>query len=130
MVTIAKRFTFDAAHFLPCMPEGHKCRGMHGHTYEAEIRLAGYPDDRGILVDFDDIAKAWAPIHALIDHKVLNEVPGLSTPSTEVLVCWLFERIAETEIGKYLSSLRVSESSSTWAEIKASDVKQSLVENR
>lgn len=29
---IYKQFTFDAAHFLPNVPEGHKCANMHGHT--------------------------------------------------------------------------------------------------
>lgn len=39
--TIAKRFTFDAAHFLPNVPPDHKCSRMHGHTYEVEIVLRG-----------------------------------------------------------------------------------------
>ncbi|MBL7710671.1 MAG: 6-carboxytetrahydropterin synthase, partial [Chitinophagaceae bacterium] len=30
---IYKEFAFDAAHFLPNVPEGHKCKQMHGHTY-------------------------------------------------------------------------------------------------
>ena len=119
MITIAKRFTFDAAHFLPCMPELHKCRGMHGHTYEVEIQLQGDPDANGILVDYDDIAKAWGPIHARIDHKVLNEVPGLKMPSTEVLAMWLFDRFRQEPFGHLLSKIRVAESSTTWAQVSA-----------
>ena len=28
---IWKEFTFEAAHLLPNVPEGHKCRRLHGH---------------------------------------------------------------------------------------------------
>lgn len=119
MITIGKRFTFDAAHFLPCMPELHKCRGMHGHTYEVEIQLHGEPDANGILVDYDDIAKAWEPIHAMIDHKILNEVPGLKNPSTEVLVFWIYDQLLKAPFSKNISKVRVSESSTTWAEASA-----------
>ena len=33
---ICKTFTFDAAHQLHLLPEGHKCRRMHGHTYRVD----------------------------------------------------------------------------------------------
>lgn len=120
MITIAKHFTFDAAHCLPLMPEGHKCRRMHGHTYRAEIALSGVPDPAtGILIDFDDIAKIWLPLHVALDHQVLNDVPGLSCPTTEVLVAWCIERLRRSfraHANIVALRVRVSESSSTWAE--------------
>ncbi len=119
MITIAKRFTFDAAHFLPCMPELHKCRGMHGHTYEVELQLHGEPDANGILVDYGDIAKEWERIYALVDHKVLNDVPGLRMPSTEVLVMWIFDQFSSAPFSNLVSRIRVAESSTTWAEVTA-----------
>jgi 6-pyruvoyltetrahydropterin/6-carboxytetrahydropterin synthase len=121
MITIAKRFTFDAAHFLPCMPELHKCRGMHGHTYEVELQLYGPPDANGILVDYEDIAKEWERIHALVDHKVLNDVPGLKMPSTEVLVMWMFDQFMQTPFRQLVSRIRVAESATTWADVSARD---------
>ncbi|HEV7426648.1 MAG TPA: 6-carboxytetrahydropterin synthase, partial [Thermoanaerobaculia bacterium] len=30
VVELVKDFRFEAAHFLPHVPEGHKCRRMHG----------------------------------------------------------------------------------------------------
>jgi 6-pyruvoyltetrahydropterin/6-carboxytetrahydropterin synthase len=120
VITIAKHFTFDAAHCLPLMPEGHKCRRMHGHTYRAEIALSGVPDPAtGILIDFDDIAKIWLPLHVALDHQVLNDVPGLSCPTTEVLVAWCIERLRRSfraHANIVALRVRVSESSSTWAE--------------
>lgn len=127
MITIAKRFHFDAAHRLFTLPESHKCHRLHGHTYEVEIRLAGTIDDRGFIVDYEEIAAAWAPISDELDHRYLNEIRGLEVPSTEVLVKWIFERLVSTPIGKYLVAVRVAESSTTWAEIDAQTFKAMYV---
>ena len=124
--TIAKRFSFDAAHFLPMVPDGHKCQRMHGHTYEVEFVLRGDVEN-GFVVDYSDISAAWAPIHETLDHRVLNDIEGLSEPSTENLAYWLFDRIVSDrrpELQKLracLSIVRVHESSSTWCEMSAHD---------
>lgn len=116
MITIAKRFTFDAAHRLERLPADHKCHRLHGHTYEVELRLCGNVDaDTGFIVDYAEIEAAWEPVFDAIDHRYLNEVPGLEVPSTEVLVAWIAARLAETL--PELVSVRVSESSTTWAEV-------------
>ena len=118
-ITIAKEFTFDAAHCLPLLPDGHKCKRMHGHTYRAAIVLTGSVDAAGILIDYDEIAKLWAPLHEMLDHRVLNDVSGLSCPTTEVLVHWCLS-LLEPELRAYPNvasvTIRVSESSTTWAE--------------
>lgn len=117
-VTISKRFDFDAAHRLPNVDEDHKCYRMHGHTYAVEIQLAGKPDERGMVVDYSEIAQAWEPLHALLDHHVLNTVVGLENPTTEILAPWIFERLLRSRIGKALAAVKVFESSSTWCEYR------------
>lgn len=114
---IAKRFTFDAAHRLTSLPETHKCHRLHGHTYEVELRLDGPIGAHGFVVDYQDIADAWAPIHDALDHRYLNEVPGLEVPSTENLVLWIWARLDTSAIAKHVTAVRVSESSTTWAEL-------------
>lgn len=114
MITIAKRFHFDAAHRLDRLPPEHKCSRMHGHTYRVEIRLRGEPDALGFIVDYAEIAAAWAPLEEALDHRTLNDVPGLEIPTTEVLVRWIAERLAQAL--PQLCSVRVHESSTTWAE--------------
>lgn len=121
MITIAKRFTFDAAHCLPMMGEGHKCTRLHGHTYEVEVQLTGEIDPvTGIVLDYDDIAKIWTPLHVALDHRYLNDVPGLSCPTTENLVMWIYERLA-TAFRAHPNivglQIRVAESSTTYAEM-------------
>lgn len=119
MITIEKRFTFDAAHRLEGLPPDHKCSRMHGHTYAVEIRLHGLPNAQGMLVDYQAISDAWKPIAEQLDHRYLNEIAGLSTPTTEVLVIWIFDRLGGTPIAHLISSVRVEESSSTYAQLNA-----------
>lgn len=125
IATIAKRFTFDAAHRLDRLPPDHKCHRMHGHTYEVELVFAGEVDENGFVLDYADIAKLWAPLHQLLDHRVLNEVDGLAIPSTEHLAAWVYARLyvkLPTTLYHKLVVVRVRESSTTWCEIKATDV--------
>ncbi|PYJ50284.1 MAG: 6-pyruvoyl tetrahydropterin synthase, partial [Verrucomicrobia bacterium] len=34
---LTKDFTFEAAQTLPNAPAGHKCRGVHGHSFKVEV---------------------------------------------------------------------------------------------
>ncbi len=78
--TVSKRFTFEAAHSLPHLPEGHKCRNVHGHSYVIEVFCTGPLDPRGFVVDYAEISAAVKPIIAQLDHQNLNAVlPGLTT---------------------------------------------------
>jgi 6-pyruvoyltetrahydropterin/6-carboxytetrahydropterin synthase len=128
--TLSKRFTFDAAHCLPKLGPDHKCHRLHGHTYEVEIVCRGKVDERGFVIDYDDLAKAWSQIHGLLDHRYLNEIDGLETPSTENLVAWMFkfahnmnQFVAEHGYGLWdrvwpvLERIRIQESSTTWCEM-------------
>ena len=116
IVTISKTFDFDAAHSLPLVEDGHKCRRMHGHTYRVEIICAGKLDRRGMVCDYAEIAAAWAPLHALLDHRVLNEVDGLQNPTTEVLVLWILDHLRVNYGYLPVTHVRVYESSTTWCE--------------
>ena len=93
---IWKEFTFEAAHLLPNVPDGHKCKRLHGHSYRIEITVEGEVDERtGWLVDYGDITAVVEPIlRRELDHQVLNEVPGLENATSEVLCGWLWRRLA------------------------------------
>lgn len=91
---IFKEFTFEAAHRLPNVPEGHKCARLHGHSYRVEIRVAGeVGEESGWVVDFADLDAAFKPVRAQLDHYYLNEVPGLENPTSEVLAKWIWDRL-------------------------------------
>ena len=41
---LERSYRFEAAHFLPKVPAGHKCARMHGHSYRIEIAIEGELD--------------------------------------------------------------------------------------
>lgn len=91
---IYKEFTFESAHRLPNVPDGHKCGRLHGHSFTAVIYVAGAVDrDSGWVMDFGDIKSVFQPIYEQLDHNYLNEIEGLENPTSEVLARWIWDRL-------------------------------------
>ena len=91
---IYKIFRIEAAHRLPNVPPDHKCARLHGHSFRIEVRLRGEPDPvTGWLMDFADLNRAFAPVFDVLDHRYLNEVPGLENPTSERLAEWVWQRL-------------------------------------
>ncbi|MCU1351086.1 MAG: 6-carboxytetrahydropterin synthase [Acidimicrobiales bacterium] len=94
---VFKELQFEAAHRLPNVPEGHKCARLHGHSFRVEVHVEGpVGAESGWVMDFADLATAFAPIHDQLDHRYLNEVPGLENPTSEVLARWIWDRLQPT----------------------------------
>jgi 6-pyruvoyltetrahydropterin/6-carboxytetrahydropterin synthase len=95
-VELTRDYGFEAAHRLPRVPAEHPCHRLHGHSFRIEVTIEGEVDERmGWLVDFDEITRRVEPIlKDELDHRVLNEVPGLENATSEVLAAWLWRRLA------------------------------------
>lgn len=97
-VELSKEYRFEAAHRLPLVPADHKCHRMHGHSYRVEVKVAGEVDPRlGWLIDFGEITAQVEPVlKGELDHRVLNEIPGLENATSELLCLWLWKRLRPT----------------------------------
>lgn len=91
---IFKAFTFEAAHRLPNVPDGHKCARLHGHSFRVELHVAGEPDPHtGWVMDFADLGRAFQPLLECLDHHYLNDIPGLENPTSERLAQWIWAQL-------------------------------------
>jgi len=95
VLELVKDFRFEAAHFLPNVPDGHKCRRVHGHSFRGEIAVRGPVDPKlGWVIDFAELRDAVEPVVHRLDHYLLNEIEGLENPTAELLAVWIWRRLA------------------------------------
>lgn len=93
MWTVTKEFSFEAAHSLPHLPDGHKCRNLHGHSYRFVVVCSGDLDvERSWVVDYAEISAAVEPILKRLDHQNLNEVMAIHT-TAENLAFWIYTKL-------------------------------------
>ncbi len=92
---IVKDFSFEAAHRLPCVGPDHKCSRLHGHFFRVEVAISGEVDpELGWVMDFGDLAREAGRIISSLDHRVLNDIPGLENPTSENLSRYLYDLIS------------------------------------
>lgn len=94
-VEIATRLTFEAAHRLDRLPKEHKCFNLHGHNYTIEVVARG-PVDPGLgwVCDYGMLDAAIREVViSQLDHRYLNDIPGLEVPTGEAIAIWVFERL-------------------------------------
>lgn len=113
MISVWREYRVSGCtHWLPEVPEGHKCRQLHGHNYRIVVGYIGKGphgglDDRGFVVDFAEIDAVVEPLLKLWDHKCLNDIIG--NPTAELLAVWL-------ATGCPADVVRVYEEDGAWAQ--------------
>jgi len=91
---IFKKFSIEAAHRLPNVPEGHKCGRLHGHSFKVTIHVRAEIElEKGWVIDFADIKTVFKPIYEKLDHHYLNEIEGLENPTSENLATWIWHQL-------------------------------------
>lgn len=109
---LRQQFQIESARFLPHLPEGHPCRRMHGHSFKIILTLQGDLNPKiGWVRDYHEIEMTMKPLLQQLDHRVLNEVPGLENPTSELLAVWIYER-AKKQISE-LVRVSVQETTNT-----------------
>lgn len=92
--TLSQRFYFDAAHTLQREIEAEASRRIHGHTYHAEVRVSGERDPAtGMVIDLGLLRRELEAVRAQLDHRLLDEVPGLRPPTLENLCLFIADAL-------------------------------------
>lgn len=90
MHELTQKFMFEAAHTLQREIESDSSRRVHGHTYFADVTVAGKPDAAtGMVMDLAVLRSGIEEIRERLDHRLLDEVPGLGPPTLESLCSFI-----------------------------------------
>ena len=119
---ITKRYHFEAAHWLPNVRDGHRCKRCHGHNYEIEVCVTGPLDPAGFIIDFWDLDDIVQPLIEIVDHRTLNDIQGLENPTAELIAEWFLaqitNRLRKAEGFTFqVRSIRVFETKDCWATV-------------
>jgi 6-pyruvoyltetrahydropterin/6-carboxytetrahydropterin synthase len=91
---ISKAASFDAAHYLDEGPADSRYRRLHGHSFRVEATLRGEADAAsGWVADLAALDAALRAVAGELDHGLLNDKPGLETPTLERLCLYFAERL-------------------------------------
>ena len=91
---ISKAAHFDAAHYLDEGPADSRYRRLHGHSFRVEATVRGEADAAsGWVADLAALDAALREVAGELDHGLLNERPGLETPTLEALCLYFAERL-------------------------------------
>jgi 6-pyruvoyltetrahydropterin/6-carboxytetrahydropterin synthase len=118
MITVTKRFKFEAAHFLPGY-DGDCCR-IHGHSYKLEITVVRSTLDNDMVIDFKTLNQL-VKYHIINrwDHYCLNELQEFKEerPTAENMVTIVYS-ILEKELPEKikLKAIRLWETEDSYAE--------------
>lgn len=124
--TLFKDFTFEAAHRLPHVPQGHKCGRLHGHSFMVRLEITGEVDPHtGWIIDFAELKAAFKPTYERLDHHYLNDIPGLENPTSEVLAKWIWDQVKP--VVPLLSAVMVKKPAPQVVSIAANDKSVSAV---
>ena len=104
---ITKVATVDAAHYLPDGTSDSPYTRLHGHSFQVEATVAGAPQPPvGWVADLAELDRALREVALELDHGLLNEKPGLDSPTLENLCLYFAERLKARFPG--LSRIKVS----------------------
>ena len=90
---ITKAAFFDAAHYIEQGPADHRYRKLHGHSFRVEASVKGQMQDAGWVADLESLDVALKAVAAELDHGLLNDRPGLESPTLERICLYFAERL-------------------------------------
>jgi 6-pyruvoyltetrahydropterin/6-carboxytetrahydropterin synthase len=115
MITVTKKFEFEAAHKLP--EYAGACRNLHGHTFKLEVTVekGSYTKNApaGMIIDFTELKKIITnKVLSKLDHAYLNDI--FPMPTSEIMVEWIAKELFAA--GLVVERIRLYETSNSYAE--------------
>jgi len=93
---LSQRFYFEAAHTLRRKIDAQGSLRIHGHTYHAEVTIAGTPDPAtGMMMDLAYLRQEVEKVRTQLDHHFLDEVAGLGPATLENLCLFLHTQLKD-----------------------------------
>ena len=92
---LTRKYSFQAARKLTKIDSNHICANLHGHTFQVTIKIEGpLNSENDFVIDFFDIDIIFNNlVYNVLDHKYLNDIKGLSSPTTENLAIWIWDSL-------------------------------------
>ena len=132
IVYLLRRYRIECAHNLNGLRPGHRCGRVHGHNYTIELEVTGELDDKGMVIDAEDLDTCVRPVLARLDHRHLNELgqgdegvrasffPLVQQPTAENIAIYLWNALGFlSNSGRYrLTLVRVRENEDLAAEVR------------
>jgi 6-pyruvoyltetrahydropterin/6-carboxytetrahydropterin synthase len=81
-------------------PEGHPNRRIHGHSFTGEVVMeAEVNPTTGMVMEHEELAQAVQGVVAKLDHRLLNDIPELTLPTSEYIAKWIFDALKSKVMG-------------------------------
>ena len=93
---LSQRFYFEAAHTLHRQIDAEGSLRIHGHTYWAEVTIAGTPDPTsGMMMDLAFVRRKIDQVRDQLDHRLLDEVAGIGPATLENLCLFIHRQLRD-----------------------------------
>ena len=107
MWELTKSFGFEAAHTLHRDIAREASQRIHGHSYKAEITVAGTPDPAsGMVMDIGLLEQKLSAVRARLDHQFLDDIKDMGPATMENIARWIWDQLVIT--GPNTSLVRVT----------------------
>lgn len=91
---IWKEQRFESALRLVRAPSDHVMRRLHGHSYLLRLHLTAPLDAvMGWTVDYGDVKTLFKPLYDQLDHRVLNDLPGMNDADLASVAQWIRQHL-------------------------------------
>ena len=93
---IWKEQSFESATHLVRSPKDDPRNTLFGHSYIVRLHLTCPLDEvMGWTIDYGDVKELFKPAYKQLDHRLLNDLPGIEDGDTGTVLEWIKNNMVE-----------------------------------